>query len=253
VGGSALLALLGQDVPVADVDLQVPGSARESVEAVPWPRLTPKPPDPRFPSDWLIRFKAGATSVEVIGGLRARIDGRVVEIPLEGGERVVVAGREVALAPAGPWYHLYRMYRPERARALRAVIGDRVVAEAAALLGLPGDDGLVSAPPYDGKVPDPSRVEASTMTDAVDTTAAEAAETPVEIDLDALKATLEYVRPALQADGGDLILLGVEEGRVNLQLVGACGGCPMATMTLTAGIERILKDRVPGVTEVHAI
>ncbi len=73
------------------------------------------------------------------------------------------------------------------------------------------------------------------------------------VDLDALNATLEYIRPALQADGGDLILLGIEEGRVTLQLVGACGGCPMSTMTLTAGIERILRDRVPGVEEVIAI
>lgn len=74
-----------------------------------------------------------------------------------------------------------------------------------------------------------------------------------EIDLDALNETLEYIRPALQADGGDLILLGVDGGAVNLQLVGACGGCPMSTMTLTAGIERILIDRVPGVTEVNAV
>ena len=73
------------------------------------------------------------------------------------------------------------------------------------------------------------------------------------VDLSALDETLEYIRPALQADGGDLILLGVEEGKVNLQLVGACGGCPMSTMTLTAGIERILRDRVPGVTEVNAV
>ena len=80
----------------------------------------------------------------------------------------------------------------------------------------------------------------------------EAAEA-VEIDLEALNATLEYIRPALQADGGDLILMGTEGGKVNLQLVGACGGCPMSTMTLTAGIERILQDRVPGVTEVVAI
>lgn len=72
------------------------------------------------------------------------------------------------------------------------------------------------------------------------------------VDLEALNETLEYIRPALQADGGDLILLGVEEGTVNLQLVGACGGCPMSTMTLTAGIERILKDRVPGVDTVNA-
>lgn len=74
-----------------------------------------------------------------------------------------------------------------------------------------------------------------------------------KVDLDALTETLEYIRPALQADGGDLILLGVEGGTVNLQMVGACGGCPMSTMTLTAGIERILRDRVPGVMEVNAI
>jgi Fe-S cluster biogenesis protein NfuA len=75
----------------------------------------------------------------------------------------------------------------------------------------------------------------------------------VEVDLQALEETLEYIRPALQADGGDLILLGVDEGVVSLQLVGACGGCPMSTMTLTAGIERILLDRVPGVTGVNAL
>lgn len=77
--------------------------------------------------------------------------------------------------------------------------------------------------------------------------------TGVEVDLALLTETLEYIRPALQADGGDLVLLGVEDGVVNLQLVGACGGCPMSTMTLTAGIERILLDRVPGVVEVNAV
>ncbi|MBI5158226.1 MAG: NifU family protein [Acidimicrobiia bacterium] len=75
----------------------------------------------------------------------------------------------------------------------------------------------------------------------------------IEVDLVALEETLEYIRPALQADGGDLILLGVDDGTVNLQLVGACGGCPMSTMTLTAGIERILMDRVPGVTGINAV
>lgn len=74
-----------------------------------------------------------------------------------------------------------------------------------------------------------------------------------QVDLEALNSTLEYIRPALQADGGDLILLGTEGSKVTLQLVGACGGCPMSTMTLTAGIERILRDRVPGVEEVVAI
>jgi Fe-S cluster biogenesis protein NfuA len=73
------------------------------------------------------------------------------------------------------------------------------------------------------------------------------------IDREVLEETLEYIRPALQADGGDLILLGTRGGKVTLQMVGACGGCPLSTMTLTAGIERILQDRVPGVTEVVSL
>ena len=73
-----------------------------------------------------------------------------------------------------------------------------------------------------------------------------------DVDMDVLEDTLEYIRPALQADGGDLVLLGVEDGVVNLQMVGACGGCPLSMMTLKAGIERILTDRVPGVTAVNA-
>lgn len=73
-----------------------------------------------------------------------------------------------------------------------------------------------------------------------------------EIDVQKLEETLEYIRPAVQMDGGDIVLLGVEDGTVNLQMVGACGGCPLSQMTLKAGIERILKDRVPGVTAVNA-
>jgi Fe-S cluster biogenesis protein NfuA len=75
----------------------------------------------------------------------------------------------------------------------------------------------------------------------------------IEVDLEKLQETLDYIRPAVQMDGGDLVLLGVDDGVVNLQMVGACGGCPMSMMTLKAGIERILKDRVPGVEEVNAI
>lgn len=93
---------------------------------------------------------------------------------------------------------------------------------------------------------EPAMSDDSTTTTLDDTASA-------EVDLTLLNETLEYIRPALQADGGDLVLLGVEDGTVNLQLVGACGGCPMSTMTLTAGIERILIDRVPGITAVNAV
>ena len=91
------------------------------------------------------------------------------------------------------------------------------------------------------------------MSETADTTATTDEAQSADVDLDLLNETLEYIRPALQADGGDMILLGVKEGKVTLQLVGACGGCPLSTMTLTAGIERILRDRVPGVSEVVAV
>ena len=68
-----------------------------------------------------------------------------------------------------------------------------------------------------------------------------------------VEAALKQIRPALQADGGDVQLVGVNEGIVKLRLVGACGGCPMATMTLRYGIERMLKEQVPEVKEVVAV
>ncbi|MDD6730126.1 NifU family protein [Hugonella massiliensis] len=64
-------------------------------------------------------------------------------------------------------------------------------------------------------------------------------------------AVLELIRPSLQADGGDVTLVDVkEDGEVVVQLTGACNGCPLSSMTLANGIERILKDRIPGVTHV---
>ncbi len=67
-----------------------------------------------------------------------------------------------------------------------------------------------------------------------------------------VEATIEVIRPALQADGGDIVLHDVDEdsGVVSVELVGACVGCPASTQTLKAGIERIMRDRVDGVTEV---
>lgn len=90
------------------------------------------------------------------------------------------------------------------------------------------------------------------MTDATPVSIAPASASEGPIDPEKLDEALEYIRPAVQADGGDIVLLGAEDGRVSLQMVGACGGCPLSMMTLKAGIERILKDRVPGVKEVIA-
>jgi len=63
---------------------------------------------------------------------------------------------------------------------------------------------------------------------------------------------IEIIRPAIQADGGDITLVDVDAGSgvVTVELHGACVSCPASTVTMKAGIERIMKDRVPGVTAV---
>ena len=64
-------------------------------------------------------------------------------------------------------------------------------------------------------------------------------------------AVLDLSRPSLMADGGDVKLIDVtEQGEVIVELTGACKGCPLSQMTLANGIERILKERVPGVMRV---
>ena len=68
-----------------------------------------------------------------------------------------------------------------------------------------------------------------------------------------IEAAIDRVRPALQADGGDVELVEVKDGVVSVRLTGACGGCPMATMTLKNGIERTIREEVPEVKEVVAV
>ena len=66
-----------------------------------------------------------------------------------------------------------------------------------------------------------------------------------------VKETLEAFRPQLTADGGDMEFINIDdENKVHLKLTGACGSCPMATMTLKMGIERYLKETCPEISEV---
>jgi len=67
-----------------------------------------------------------------------------------------------------------------------------------------------------------------------------------------VEAALNVIRPSLRADGGDVELIDVSDGIVTVRLTGACGGCPMATMTLRNGVERTLKEQIPEVKEVLA-
>ena len=68
-----------------------------------------------------------------------------------------------------------------------------------------------------------------------------------------IQIAIDRVRPALQADGGDVELVEVKDGVVSVRLTGACGGCPMATMTLKNGIERVIMEEVPEVKEVVSV
>ncbi|MGD2177702.1 MAG: NifU family protein [Anaerolineae bacterium] len=71
---------------------------------------------------------------------------------------------------------------------------------------------------------------------------------------DKVEETLDLIRPQLEADGGGVDLVNVnDEGVVSVRLTGACGGCPMSTMTLKMGIERVLLKQVPDVKRVEAV
>ena len=81
---------------------------------------------------------------------------------------------------------------------------------------------------------------------------------PMSLDLATMESqvleAIDLIRPALQADGGDIVFREIDDdGVVHVELVGACGTCPISTMTLKAGVERIIKDRVPGVSAVEAV
>ncbi len=71
--------------------------------------------------------------------------------------------------------------------------------------------------------------------------------------LDRVEEALNKIRPSLMADGGNVELIAVNDGVVKVKLTGACGGCPMATITLKMGIERILKREIPEIKEVVAV
>jgi len=68
-----------------------------------------------------------------------------------------------------------------------------------------------------------------------------------------IEKIIEQIRPNLQADGGDIELVDVEDGVVKVKLKGACNGCPMSQITLSRGVEQVLKKNVPGVKRVESV
>jgi Fe-S cluster biogenesis protein NfuA len=70
---------------------------------------------------------------------------------------------------------------------------------------------------------------------------------------DRVREALDVIRPAIQMDGGDIELIGIDGGTVTVRLLGTCEACPISPVTLKQGVERVLHERVPGITEVVAI
>ena len=68
-----------------------------------------------------------------------------------------------------------------------------------------------------------------------------------------VEAVLTKIKPALQADGGDVELVGIDDGVVKVKLTGHCAGCPMSQLTLKRGIEKLLKQEIPEVKEVVGV
>ena len=75
----------------------------------------------------------------------------------------------------------------------------------------------------------------------------------VDVMIEKVKSVLEKIRPMLQADGGDVELIDVEDGVVKVRLQGACAGCPMSQMTLKQGIERLLTQEIPEIRSVESV
>ena len=71
--------------------------------------------------------------------------------------------------------------------------------------------------------------------------------------LEKVQNVLNKIRPQLQADGGDVTLVGINNGIVQVKLQGACAGCPMSQMTLKEGIEKVLKKEIPEIVSVENV
>lgn len=69
---------------------------------------------------------------------------------------------------------------------------------------------------------------------------------------DKIEEVLDQIRPHLQADGGDVEFVGIDDGVVTVRLTGACNGCPMSQMTLKNGVEKVLKENIPEIKSVEA-
>lgn len=176
-----------------------------------------------------------------------RVDQVMNELSLEDEETL----RSIeAMQAEDPWFSEENERAQERA-FLDAESSAFAPAPADAPTPLSGSTNMPAATSTDSSqdasapVPDPASA-------ASEPPAASSTSTHTPINREILEATLDVIRESLQADGGDVVLVNVsDDGVVTLDMVGACAGCPLSEYDMSEGIERILKEHVPGVTKVE--
>lgn len=196
--------------------------------------------------DRALRDTAETTADEAELSHANRVDQVMNELSLEDEETL----RSIeAMQAEDPWFSEENERAQERA-SLDAESSAFAPAPADALTPLSDSTNMSAATSTDSSqdasapVPDPAPTAASPAPSSTST------HTPINREI--LEATLDVIRESLQADGGDVVLVNVsDDGVVTLDMVGACAGCPLSEYDMSEGIERILKEHVPGVTKVE--
>lgn len=197
--------------------------------------------------DRALRDTAEMTADEAELSHANRVDQVMNELSLEDEETL----RSIeAMQAEDPWFSEENEHAQERA-SLDAASRAFAPAPADALTPLSDSTNMSAATSTDSSqddasapVPDPAPTAASPAPSSTST------HTPINREI--LEATLDVIRESLQADGGDVVLVNVsDDGVVTLDMVGACAGCPLSEYDMSEGIERILKEHVPGVTKVE--
>lgn len=197
--------------------------------------------------DRALRDTAEMTADEAELSHANRVDQVMNELSLEDEETL----RSIeAMQAEDPWFSEENERAQERA-FLDAESSAFAPAPADAPTPLSGSTNMPAATSTDSSqdasapVPDPASA-------ASEPPAASSTSTHTPINREILEATLDVIRESLQADGGDVVLVNVsDDGVVTLDMVGACAGCPLSEYDMSEGIERILKEHVPGVTKVE--
>ena len=197
--------------------------------------------------DMAVRDAAETTADEAELSHANRVDQVMNELSLEDEETL----RSIeAMQAEDPWFSEENERAQERA-FLDAESSAFAPAPADAPTPLSGSTNMPAAASTDSSqdasapVPDPAPA-------ASESPAPSSASAHTPINREILEATLDVIRESLQADGGDVVLVNVsDDGVVTLDMVGACAGCPLSEYDMSEGIERILKEHVPGVTKVE--